>query len=82
MCDEEEIEKRMLKGTQLFGMLRQNLMASKDTWPEVKTYNTEKANFRGNDNTNAAGWGGALGYYGCKEKRDKRGVQLDGKELT
>jgi hypothetical protein len=36
MCDVEEIDKRMLKGTQLFGMLRQNLMASKDTWPEVK----------------------------------------------
>ena len=36
LCDEEETDKRTLKTTQLLGMLRQNMMASKDIWPEVK----------------------------------------------
>jgi hypothetical protein len=36
LCDDEEIDKRIFKTTQLFGMLRRNMMASKDTWPEVK----------------------------------------------
>ena len=34
--DDEEIDKRTLKATQMFGMLRPNVMASKDTWPDVK----------------------------------------------
>jgi hypothetical protein len=36
LTDVAEITGRMVKASQMFGMLRRDMLASKDTWPEVK----------------------------------------------
>jgi hypothetical protein len=35
LSDDVEISGRMLKATQMFGMLRKEMLSSKDTWPGV-----------------------------------------------
>jgi hypothetical protein len=36
LTDVAEINGRMIKASQMFGVLRREMLASKDTWPEVK----------------------------------------------
>ena len=41
LTDVAEITGRMIKASQMFGMLRREMLASKDTWPEVKKHTLE-----------------------------------------